>query len=42
MIKMKIKFNNLGKIAISEVLILIIGIIAFSWMVGLSLPGGII
>jgi hypothetical protein len=32
------KFNKLGKIAISQ--ILIIGIVAFSWMIGMSLPGG--
>jgi hypothetical protein len=30
--------NNQGKIALSEIIILIVGIIAFSWMVGLSLP----
>jgi hypothetical protein len=34
------KFNKLGKIAISQILILIIGMIAFSWMIGMSLPGG--
>ena len=32
------KLNNRGKIAISEIAILVFGIVAFSWMVGMSLP----
>ena len=39
---MKLKVNNRGKIALSEIMVLVIGIIAFAWMVGLGLPGGIL
>jgi hypothetical protein len=31
------KINNRGKVALSEIMVLIIGMIAFSWMIGVKI-----
>jgi hypothetical protein len=31
------KINNRGKVALSEIMVLIIGIVAFAWMIGVKI-----